>query len=124
MLAFGWILKLHKIHDRISNPTRLDAKDAHDVYRLLYAIDTPMFVTSIDHLFHEEMSAQVTKEALDYLDELFAQGSKAQGSRMAGAAEELIGDPLAVAESVSLLAQDLLGVLNSKMSDGHATIRA
>ena len=102
------VAKLHKIHDRMNNPTRLDDKDAHDVYRLLYAFDTQVFTASIDRLLDEEVSAQVTREALDYLDKLFAHGSDAQGSRMAGTAEELIGDPTAVAESVSLLAQDLL----------------
>lgn len=106
------VAKLHKIHDRIDSPTRLDNKDAHDIYRLLRAIDTGVFVPPINHLLSEEVSAEITREALDYLLELFAMGSSAQGSTMAGAAEELVGDPVAVAESVSLLAQDLLRTLS------------
>lgn len=35
---------------------------------------------------------------------------------MAGAAEELVGDPTAVSESVALLAQDFLEALGSQSS--------
>lgn len=105
------VAKLHKIHDRLETPSRQDNKDAHDVYRLLRAIDTQVFVEAIDRLLSEESSRAVTREALDQLRELFAQGSSARGSLMAGAAEELVGDPTAVSESVTLLAQDLLEAL-------------
>jgi hypothetical protein len=64
-------------------------------------------------LLGEASSAEVTREALDHLGELFARGPDARGSAMAGAAEELVGDPAAVAESVALLAQDLLDALGS-----------
>ncbi|MEJ7831489.1 MAG: hypothetical protein WKF79_01110 [Nocardioides sp.] len=101
------VAKLHKIHDRIDNPSRLDNKDAHDIYRLLRAIDTDLLSSAIRRLQSVEASAEVTRAALVYLDELFAHGSGAPGSLMAGAAEELVGNPTAVAESVALLAQDL-----------------
>src|SRR5699024_7840413 len=38
------IAKLHKIHDRVGTPTRLDNKDAHDVYRILRAVETNVLV--------------------------------------------------------------------------------
>ncbi len=41
------VAKLHKIHDRIDTPPRSDNKDAHDVYRLLRAVETPVFVEAI-----------------------------------------------------------------------------
>ncbi len=103
--------KLHKIHDRIDTPSRRDNKDAHDVYRLLRAIETPVFVEAIGRLLREGVSAEVTREALNQLRELFALGPGARGSLMAGAAEELVGDPTSVSESVTLLAQDLLEAL-------------
>lgn len=53
----------------------------------------------------------MTREALEHLGELFARGSGARGSVMAGAAEELVGDPIAVAESAALLGQDLRDAL-------------
>lgn len=107
------VAKLHKIHDRVETPSRLDNKDAHDIYRLLRAVDTGVFVGVIGLLLTTALSAQVTREAVNHLGELFAQGPGARGSVMAGAAEELVGDPAAVAESVALLAQDLLDALAS-----------
>lgn len=105
------VAKLHKVHDRIATPTRSDNKDAHDIYRLLRAIETDVLVEAIERLRRNELSDQVTREALDYLVELFAQGPGAPGSQMAGFAEELVGDPASVSESVALLAQDLVDAL-------------
>ena len=102
------VAKLHKIQDRIDNPSRLDNKDAHDIYRLLRAIDTDVLVSATVPLMDEEVSGEVTRDALGHLAYLFARGADAPGSVMAGAAEELVGDPTGVAESVALLAQDLL----------------
>ena len=107
------VAKLHKIHDRIDTPQRSDNKDAHDVYRLLRAIETPVFVDAIGRLLDQAVSGTVTRDALGQLRELFAHGARARGSLMAGAAEEMVGDPLAVSESVALLAQDLLEALGS-----------
>lgn len=107
------VAKLHKIHDRIDTASRRDNKDAHDVYRLLRAVETPVFVDVIKRLLGQAVSAKVTRDALGQLGDLFATGAGALGSRMAGAAEELVGDPTAVSESVALLAQDLLDGLGS-----------
>src|SRR5699024_1094381 len=67
------VAKLHKSHDRIANPSRLDNKDAHDVYRILRAIRTDELVGAIDRLLTEKASAVVAHEALGYLEALFAQ---------------------------------------------------
>ncbi|MFM8350951.1 MAG: hypothetical protein ACKN9D_07755 [Actinomycetales bacterium] len=106
------IAKVHKIHDRISTPDRLNSKDAHDVYRLLRAIDTEILATVLGRLLHHPFSSEVTGEALAHLREDFAHGPSANGSVMAGSAERLVGDPVAVAESVTLLARDLLDALH------------
>lgn len=105
------IAKLHKLQDRIDNPSRLDNKDAHDIYRLLRAIDTDVLVSATVRLMNEDVSGEVTRDALDHLADLFARGADAPGSAMAGAAEELVGDPGGVSESIALLAQDLLDAL-------------
>jgi len=107
------VAKLHKIHDRIDTPSRSDNKDAHDLYRLLRAVETPVFVDAIGRLLSDAVSVEVTRDALGQLRDLFARGAGARGSLMAGAAEELVGDPAAVSESVALLAQDLLEALRS-----------
>lgn len=106
------VAKLHKIHDRIDNPSRRDNKDAHDVYRLLRAVDTDLMAAAVHRLRDDDLSADVTHDALGYLETLFAAGAHAPGSTMAGAAEELVGDPAGVAESVTLLAQDLVDALS------------
>jgi hypothetical protein len=107
------VAKLHKIHDRLETPSRQDNKDAHDVYRLLRAVETQVFVEVISRLLGEDVSAEVTREALDQLRELLPQGAGARGSLMAGAAEEMVGDPTAVSESVALLAQDLFDAMGA-----------
>ena len=45
------VAKLHKIHDRLEIPSRQDNKDARDVYRLLRAVETEVFVEAISRLF-------------------------------------------------------------------------
>ncbi len=105
------VAKLHKIHDRLDSPSRQDNKDAHDIYRLLRAVETQVLVEVIARLLGEGVSAEVTRDALGQLRRLFAQGAGARGSLMAGAAEELVGDPTSASESVTLLAQDLLEAL-------------
>lgn len=107
------VAKLHKIHDRLGTPSRQDNKDAHDVYRLLRAVETQVLAEAINRLLAEDVSAEVTLEGLAQLRELFAQGAGARGCLMAGAAEELVGDPTAVSQSVALLAQDLVEALDS-----------
>lgn len=108
------VAKLHKILDRVDVPSRRDNKDAHDVYRLLRAVDTAVLVDTILRLLNEEVSVRVTRDALDLLESLFAKSPQARGSVMAGAAEELVGDPVATAVSVALLAQDLLEALDAQ----------
>ncbi|MGJ6979882.1 GSU2403 family nucleotidyltransferase fold protein [Aestuariimicrobium soli] len=102
------VAKLHKLHDRVDSPSRRDNKDAHDVYRLLQAIETPTLAASLESLLHTHVSEAVTREALVHLRQLFGDGPDALGSSMAGAAEELVGDPAGVSASVALLSQDLL----------------
>ncbi|MDQ0093285.1 hypothetical protein [Paeniglutamicibacter psychrophenolicus] len=105
------VAKLHKIAERVNTPHRLNDKDAHDIYRLLRATETETLATIISKLLENELSTKVTRESLDSLRELFALGPDALGSKMAGRAEEGIGEPEQVSVSVSFLAQDLLDEL-------------
>lgn len=107
------VAKLHKIKDRIGVPSRLDNKDAHDTYRMLVAIETELLARDFKTLLATPISEPTTREAVELLRVLLADGPDATGSRMAGAAEEIVGDPVAVSESVSLLAQDLLDELGA-----------
>lgn len=111
------VAKLHKIAERVSTPSRLIDKDAHDIYRLLVAVDTASVVSTLDMLLHDPIAGPATSEALEQLEILFAHGAEAPGSAMAGRAEEGIGSPETVALSVSLLAADILAGLKSVPDD-------
>lgn len=100
--------------DRRGNPKRLLPKDSHDVYRLLAVITTEELADSLERLSASDVASPVTAEAVDYLDVLFAGGTEAPGSLMAGEAEQGVGNPAQVAESVAYLAQDLLAELEKR----------
>ncbi|MBB5786045.1 GSU2403 family nucleotidyltransferase fold protein [Jiangella mangrovi] len=104
------VAKLHKIGERVNTPDRLNDKDAHDIYRLLVATETPDIAATVRELLSDELSQEVTTRALNYLKDLFA-SPEALGSTMAGRAEEGVGQPDTVSVSVSFLAQDLLSAL-------------
>jgi hypothetical protein len=102
------VAKLDKLGERQESAHRLLDKDAHDIYRLLVAVETPTLAAAIGRLRVDAMAGEVTAEALAFLDELFAQGAEALGSTMAGRTEELVGDPAVVSAAVAALASDLL----------------
>lgn len=105
------VAKLYKISDRLEqSQDRRDDKDAHDVYRLLRTIETATLTDAFQHLLAEPVSKAVTTEAVGMLRDLFGSNG-AQGSLMAGRAEEGVGDPEQVALAASLLATDLLATL-------------
>lgn len=105
------VAKLHKLGERVDTPDRLNDKDAHDIYRLLVAIETPELAATIRRLLADELSQRATTRALEFIQQLFAAGPDAPGSTMAGRAEEGVGQPDTVSASVSFLAQDLLTAL-------------
>lgn len=105
------VAKLHKIGERQATPERLLNKDAHDIYRLLIAMPTNQLASTFRTLLNDQLAAEVTRQALGYLDELFARGPHALGSSMAGAAEFGLGDPDTVAASCTALASDILAAL-------------
>jgi hypothetical protein len=112
------VAKAHKLGERRSEPGRLVAKDAHDVYRLLRAIDTEEVVDGFVRLRDDDRSREVAERAQAYLSELFERPDSV-GSAMAGEAEGLVGDPQIVAASVSALVADLLDGLAGRGDAGR-----
>lgn len=104
------VAKLHKLGERVDTPDRLNDKDAHDIYRLLVATETPDLAETMQRLQADEISRLSTSQAMGYLDQLFASADSV-GATMAGRAEEGVGQPDTVSASVSILAQDLLSAL-------------
>lgn len=66
------VAKLLKIADRLGTPSRLENKDALDVFRLLRDVDLSDLVVRLRRLRVEAISAAVTTDALARLRELFA----------------------------------------------------
>jgi hypothetical protein len=106
------VAKLHKLGERLGKPDRLNDKDAHDIYRLLRAVATAELAVAFGRLLDDEVSEAVTLRAIDWMKELFAAGPQGLGSRMAGRAEDGIGDPDEVSASVAFLADDLVRSLS------------
>lgn len=106
------VAKLHKLGERHEDGGgRLRDKDAHDLYRLLVALETTVLADRIAGLLGDQVSAAVTEQALDYLADLFAAGPDAVGSQMTGRAERGVGDPDVAAAAVAALAGDLLAAV-------------
>ena len=106
------VSKLHKIAERENDdPARLKDKDAHDIYRLLAAVESNCLVSTLDLLRADPVAGEVTREALVSLERLFAGGPEALGSAMAGRAEQGVGAPEVVSASVSILAAEILKAL-------------
>jgi hypothetical protein len=101
------IAKLHKVYERKETPTRLDNKDAFDIYRLLQTAQTADLATTVRLLNADEFAHDSTVSGMTYLQELFST-ENAVGARLAAQAVEGIADPEVVAASSSALANDLL----------------
>jgi hypothetical protein len=104
------VAKLYKLGERQGNPSRLDAKDALDIYRLLQSTPTQEFVDAFVALNRDERSMQVTREAIVFMRSLFT-STTALGSQLAAQAVEGLADPDEVAQSCTFLANDLLTLL-------------
>lgn len=101
------VAKLHKIAERRDRPGRSDDKDALDVLRLLRGTPTAALAAGLRRLTDAELSAEVTREAVGYLRELFA-GSEAPGSQMAARAAVPLEDEDTITASCAALADDLM----------------
>jgi hypothetical protein len=103
------ISKLHKLRERLAEreQRRVDAKDALDVLRLLRAVPTAELARTFARLIRTPVSEVVTREALDVLQELFAD-THGMGCQLAIRAAGPLADPDEIAGSCSVLAIDLL----------------
>jgi hypothetical protein len=101
------VAKLHKIAERVDTPGRREDKDALDILRLLQAVPTEVIADGVRTLLNEEISAEVTEEALSFLRDLFSEPSRPGCQMAAGAAAPLEPEDT-IAASCAFLTQDLL----------------
>jgi hypothetical protein len=104
------VAKLLKIADRVRTPSRLDNKDALDVFRLLRDIDLPDLVARLKRLRTDSVSGAVTEDALVRLRDLFGT-TDAPATQMAVDATAGLEDPATIAASCAALAADVLEAL-------------
>lgn len=104
------VAKTYKIAERVGTP-RLNDKDAHDMYRIFFAIDTDVLADGFNRLLGAPCASEA-EEALAQIEKLMAAGPGAAISMMAGRAEEGLGNPANVSLSASVLAEELLRALN------------
>jgi len=104
------VAKLHKIHERVDAQSRSSDKDALDVLRLLRAVPTDTFARALGRLRADQLSAEVTGQAISYLRELFS-SPDAPGSAMAARAASPLEPEDEIRASCAFLSQDLLGAL-------------
>lgn len=101
------VAKIHKLADRAGeqgNP-RLKNKDAFDVYRLLFAIRARELAEETAALLGDDLSREVTREALEDFAELFATDS-GTGTRLVVDHVGPLEDPAFIAASVVSLGQE------------------
>ncbi len=101
------VAKLHKIAERVDRPGRSEDKDALDVLRLLRAVSAETLADGVDKLRSEEISADVTEEALTLFRDLFSEPSR-PGSQMAARAAVPLESEDTIAASCAFLTQDIL----------------
>lgn len=106
------VTKLHKLGDRQAQPSRLNDKDAHDVYRLLVAVPTEDLAARLVVLGADPVSSAATDTAVNHLRSMFA-SRDAVGSQMAARAVGPLADPETITAAVAALTGDLLQALRS-----------
>lgn len=108
------VAKIHKISERTDHATRslsLD-KDAFDIYRLIRAVEVPDLVGEVQRLLENEISGEVTAQALSVFREFFGH-AEAYGTEQVVRHVAGLEDPDFIAASSVSLSQELLGLVPS-----------
>jgi hypothetical protein len=104
------VSKLHKIAERQNQLDRLADKDALDVLRLLQGVSSQDLARSLRRLLASEISADVTRQALDLVQSLFG-AVDGTGTEMVVRATEGLEDPATMQVSCRVLVTELLAAL-------------
>jgi hypothetical protein len=106
------VAKLQKLTDRQEDKDeRQVAKDGHDVYRLFRDVPLEEFVRRLTDLLDHDLTRERVYLAREQLRILFGRPDS-PGARMAGETVAGVGDPGAVAEAASILANELLTAMD------------
>lgn len=110
------VAKTHKLGDRLAarrrgSKDRVQAKDAHDVYRLLKASPSGTVPAGLARLLGDIVSRDVTRVALAHLRE-YASSADAELCVLAGRAEIEVGNPALVSAQTHALIQEAIAGLD------------
>lgn len=112
------VAKLHKLGERAREaPERLKPKDALDALRLLRGVETADLAEGMTRLRQASLSAEVTEQALTFLDALFGEPG-GTGCGLAATALAGLEPAETVAASAQALALDLLEAVGPQDSKG------
>jgi len=104
------VAKLHKIAERLDEPSRLHDKDSLDVLRLLRRIDLEVLLAGLRLLLRTPLARDTTTDALGWAQELFGSTTGA-GTRATVRALEGLEDATTVAASCVALVEELLNTV-------------
>lgn len=109
------VAKAHKLGDRLAarergSKDRVQAKDAHDVYRLLKASPAGAVPAGLARLLADDVSRDVTRVALAHLRD-HASSADAELCVLAGRAEVGIGNPALVSAQTHALIREAISGL-------------
>ena len=109
------VAKTHKIMDRSNEPgtTRLNDKDAFDVFRILRSLDTQELAAETQALLDHHLSRDVTVEALSFFGDLFG-AVTATGIQMIVRSVRGLEDSDVVAASAVELSLDLTSQISNE----------
>lgn len=107
------VSKLHKLAERVEEPSRVKDKDALDILRLLRGVPTEIIAQRLRGLGQDSRSMAVTGEALQHLEQLFAR-PEAAGSTFASRAAEGLEPEGTIRASCAALADELLRALAAR----------
>jgi hypothetical protein len=105
------VSKLFKLSDRQDSATRLDDKDALDVFRLLQGIPAADMASRVRRVAENDLSASTGERGIDLLSQMFARPGS-QGSQMAARAVVGVDDPAFVAASCAALTVEVLEIIS------------
>ena len=107
------VSKVLKLAERAQGTQRRqDDKDAFDVFRLLRAVQTPQLTAGLNHLRDDELSSDVTTEAIEAFKKLF-EGATSAGVQMAVNHIRGIEPEDTISASCVALSQDLIRSLET-----------
>lgn len=109
------VAKAFKIYERKDQEDRLRDKDALDVLRILRGTDPDELVERAKRILSHQVSAEVAKQGIAYLDDLFRQPTSL-GSAMAARAVGDLQDPDEIRQSCAALTDELLVALGGPLT--------